>query len=174
MFNSYEELMETVNQRRDDVLSLEVDMNTTFSQEHEDAKSALQKAQALQTITGDQPFLSNNLERLEAEVERTRPPAKPIWIKYKRLPLLEWAALMKSQGMSAIDQYEKVLNKTFIGVFNTPDAPTPLSDDPRLLSSAGDLGILPGGTLHAVVQSFMSWQNAGGNISIHPTKSGQD
>lgn len=174
MFNSYEELMETVNKRRSDLLTLEIDMGGTYSQEHEDAKKALAQAKALKSLTGDQQFLSDNVEALEAKVEETRPATKPIWVKYKRLPLMEWAALMKSQGMSAIDQYEKVLNKTFVGVFNSPDAAEPLSDDPRLLSSVGEMSILSGGAMHAVVQAFMAWQNTGGEISIHPTKSGQD
>jgi hypothetical protein len=94
---------------------------------------------------------------------------------------------MKQGGLDAVDQYEKVLPKTFIGVFGSdpvrPDdlpveaeweAPKPLSTDGSLVSSKGVNGILPGGALHSVVQNFMAWQNSGGEVSIRPTKSGRD
>ena len=174
MFNSYEELMSAVEERRNDVLTLEIDMGGTYSQEHEDAKKELARSEALNTLAGGQEFLSDNLKKLKARVEETRPEQKLIYVKFKRLALMEWAVLMKSQGLTPIDQYEKVLNKTFIGVFASEDAAEPLSDDPRLLSTKSDMSILPGGAMHPVVSAFMSWQNSGGEVNIHPTKSGQD
>lgn len=175
-FNSYEELMQAVQERKKDHLVLEVDMGARYSQEHEDAKAELEQAKALKTLTGDQSFLADNLKELEARVQETQPEQQLIWVKFKRLDLMEWAVLMKQQGMSPIDQYEKVLNKTFVGVYGSEDTDNtePLSDDPRLLSSQGDLGILPGGSLHSVIRAFMSWQNSGGEVTINPTKSGQD
>lgn len=175
MFNTYEELMKAVAERRKDQLVLEVDMASTFSQEHEDAKKELAQANALKTLTGGQPFLADNLAAIEARVAETKPESESIWIRFSRLDLMEWALLIKQANMTPVDQYEKVLNKTFVGVFNSPDdGVEPLSTDPRLLSSKGDLGILPGGAMHKIVQTFMTWQNSGGEVSIRPTKSGRD
>ena len=176
-FSSYEELMAAVEERRQDTLTLEVDLGGTYSQEHEDAKKALQQAQALKMLTGDQQFLSDNLAELEARVAETKPEGKPVWIRFKKLSLMEWAVLVKQQGLTPIDQYEKVLPKTFVGVYGQDpeenENVVPLSSDPGLLSSKGGKGILPGGALHLVVQAFMSWQNSGGDVSISPTKSGR-
>ena len=177
-FSSYEELMEAVEERRQDTLTLEVDLGGTYSQEHEDAKKALQQAQALKMLTGDQQFLSDNLAELEARVAETKPEGKPVWIRFKKLSLMEWAMLVKQQGLTPIDQYEKVLPTTFVGVYGQDpeenENVVPLSSDPGLLSSKDGNGILPGGALHLVVQAFMSWQNSGGDVSIRPTKSGRD
>lgn len=175
MFNNYEELMQAVNDRRQDQLILEVDLGNGYSQEHEEAKAALAQSKAIKSLAGKEGFLSDNIVALEAAVEETRPEQKLIWIRFKRLDLMEWAVLMKTQGMTPLDQYEKVLNKTFVGVYGSPEPDAePLSDDPRLMSSKGDMGILPGGSLHNVIQAFMAWQNAGGEVHIRPTKSGQD
>lgn len=174
MFSSYEELMQAVETRRKDVLTLEVDLGSEYSQEYEDAKKELAQAEALKKLSGDQQFLNDNLETLKARVAELKPEAAPIWVKFKRLDLLEWAALVKTQGLTPIDQYEKCLKKTFIGVFGSEDSEEPLSDDPRLLSTKGDMGILPGGAMNSVVNAFMSWQNSGGEVSIRPTKSGRD
>lgn len=174
MFNSYEELLQAVQERRQDHLVLEIDLGNTYSQEHEDAKKELAQAKAMKTLAGNQEFLTDNIAGLQARVEETKPEPAPVWVKFSRLDLMEWAVLVKQQGLTPIDQYEKVLNKTFVGVYNAPDAEEPLSDDPRLMSTKGDLGILPGGAMHSVVQTFMSWQNSGGDVSIRPTKSGQD
>lgn len=174
MFNSYEELMEAVSARRQDQLILEVDLGGKFSQEHEDAKREYAQAKALKTLTGNQEFLADNLAALEERVAATKPESKPIWVKFNRLPLFQWAVLMK-QPLSPVEQYEKVLADTFAGVFGSDeDDAEPLSMDPALLSSKGDQGILPGGALHQVIQAFMAWQNSGGEVSIRPTKSGQD
>ena len=175
MFNSYEDLVAAVKERQQDHLVLEVDLGATFSQEHEDAKAELTQAKALKSIAGQEGFLSDNVATLETKVRETEPTSQPIWVRFKRLDLMEWALLMKAQNMSPIEQYEKVLNKTFVGVFNGPEKEaTCLTEDPRTLSSSGDLGILSGGSLHNVIQAFMAWQNAGGEVRIHPTKSGQD
>ena len=184
MFNSYEELMQAVEERRSDTLTLEIDLGARYSQEYEDAKMELKKANALKTLTGNQEFLSDNLEALELRVAETKPESRPVWVQYRRLDLGEWALLVKQANLSPIEQYEKVLAKTFVGVFGQdpvePDdypgeweTPKPLSTDAALLSSRGNQGILPGGALHQVVQAFMSWQNSGGEVSIHPTRSGR-
>lgn len=176
MFNSYEDLMQAVEERRQDLLTLEVDMGSRYSQEYEDAKNNLKQAKALKSLAGNQQFLSDNEEQLEARVAELKPSSQPVWIQYKRLSLAEWSVLVKQSNMTPIEQYEKVLPKTFVGVWGKdPDTGAePLSTDGALLSSKGDKGILPGGALHQVVQSFMAWQNSGGEVSIRPTKSGQD
>jgi len=172
-FNSYEELMQAVEERRADVLIIEVDLGAKYSQEYEDAKAELQQAKALKTLTGNKDFLADNLASLEANVAETKPEARPVWIKYSRLQLGEWAMLTKQANLTPVDQYEKVLQKTFVGVFGTDeDDAEPISTDAALVSSKSDKGILPGGTLHGVIQAFMSWQNSGGDVSIRPTKSG--
>jgi len=178
-FNSYEELKAAVEARRKSVLTLEVDLGGTYSQEHEDAKQELQTAKAMRTLAGGQGFLGDNIADLEQRVADTRPETNSVWVQYRQLDLNEWAALVKQQGLSPIEQYEKVLPKTFIGVYGqdpteSEDAIEPLSTDGALLSSKGNQGILPGGALHQVVQAFMSWQNSGGEVTIRPTKSGRD
>ena len=177
-FSSYEELMEAVEERRQDTLTLEIDLGAKYSQEYEDAKNELKQARAMKMITGDQPFLSDNLAALEARVAETKPDGRPIWIRFRKLSLMEWAVLVKQQGLTPIDQYEKVLPKTFVGVYGQDPEEheniAPLSADPSLLSSKSGKGILPGGALHQVVQAFMNWQNSGGEVSIRPTKSGRD
>lgn len=175
MFNSYEELVNAVNERRQEELILEVDMANTYSAEHEEAKKALQVAEGLSQLTGKAEFLSDNMEALRTRVAETRPEAKPIWIRFRRMSLIEWAALTKDQSKTSFEQYETALPKAFIGVYATEDKDHLLSDDYHLLSMNGDKGILPGGAeMQAVVRSFIQWQNAGGEVSIRPTKSGQD
>lgn len=180
-FNSYEELKAAVEERRKSILTLEVDLGGNYSQEHEDAKKELAQAKAMKTVMGGQGFLSDNLEELEQRVTETKPESNSVWVQYRQLDLGEWAALVKQQGLTPVDQYEKVLPKTFIGVYGTDptEAPEgeevkPLSTSGALLSSRGNEGILPGGALHQVVQAFMAWQNSGGEVSIRPTKSGRD
>lgn len=181
MFNSFEELKAAVAERRNDTLTLEIDLGGAYSPEHEAAKKELLQAKTVQQVVGGVGFLGgNNLEALEARVEETRPVTNSVWVRYKRLDLGEWALLVKQASLAPIDQYEKVLIKTFVGVWGQdPDVAEgepevePLSTDPSLLSSKGNNGILPGGALHSVVQSFMSWQNSGGDVTIRPTRSGR-
>lgn len=177
MFNSYEELMSAVEERRDDKLVLEIDLGGTFSQEHEDAKRELAQAQALKTVMAGQSFLGDNVEALKAKVEETKPESKSVWVVFKRLSLASWALLVKQANLTPIEQYEKVLPETFVGVYGADPSDKanpaePLSTNPELLSSKGNNGILPGGALHSVVQAFMAWQNSGGEVTIRPTKSG--
>lgn len=178
MFNSYEELQAAVEKRRKDVLTLEIDLGSEYSPEHEAAKTELQQAKAMKTIMGGQAFLADNLADLEAAVEATKPEPNSVWVRFRRLDLGAWAQLVKQANLTPVDQYEKVLPDTFIGVWGQdPDSATdvaiePLSTDGALLSSKGNQGILPGGALHQVVQSFMAWQNSGGDVNIRPTKSG--
>lgn len=179
-FNSYEELKAAVAERRKDVLTLEIDLGGAYSPEHEAAKTELQQAKAMKTVLGGQSFLGDNLEALEARVLDTKPEPNLVWAQYNRLDLGEWALLVKQQALSPIEQYERVLPNTFIGVYGQDPttagedgvAVEPLSTDGSLMSSKGANGILPGGALHSVVQSFMAWQNSGGDVSIRPTKSG--
>lgn len=178
-FASYEELMQVVEERRQDVLTLEIDLGAVYSQEHEEAKKELANAKALKSLAGEQGFLADNVASLEARVEETRPPARSVWVQFKRLMIGEWAMLTKQANLSPVEQYEKVLPKTFVGVWGVDpvedenrDA-APLSTDPALLSSRGDKNIVTGAMLHQVVQAFMAWQNSSGEISIRPTKSGR-
>jgi len=186
MFNSLEELKAAVEDRRQSILTLEVDLGTQYSVEHEDAKTALAQAKAMQSITGG-GFLGSNLSELEQRVADTKPEPNSIWIQYRKLDLGEWAVIMKQVGGSPLDQYERVLPKTFVALYGQdpvkPEdwdeedgewvAPEPLSTDARLASSKGNDGVLPGGALSSVVQSFMAWQNSGGDVTIRPTKSGR-
>lgn len=174
MINSYEELMSLVDSRRNDRLVLEVELGNAYSSEHEEAKKELAQAKALRSITGEQQFLSDNIEQLEARVAETKPEASSVWVAYRRLDLAGWAALTKQANLSTVDQYEKVLPKTFLGIYNEPEAEVPLSDDYNLVSTKSNKAILFGGAMNAVINAFMSWQNSGGDVSIHPTKSGQD
>jgi len=187
MFNSYEELAAAVEERREAILTLEVPIRTQYSPEYEEAKQELAQAKAMKMATGGGiDFLGNSgkeIERLEARVADLKPEADTVYIQYKRVPLAQWRALTKQAGLDAYDQYEKVLPETFIGVFGqdpSPDVepegwvkPEPLSTDGSLVSSKGDKGILPGNSLLSVVQAFMNWQNAGGDVTIRPTKSGR-
>lgn len=188
MFNSYEELAAAVEERREAILTLEVPIRTPYSPEYEAAKQELQQAKAMKMVTGGGiDFLGNGdnaIARLEERVASLQPQSDVVYIQYKRVPLAEWRALTKQAGLDAYDQYERVLPKTFLGVFGqdpapdeTPEgwvAPEPLSTDGALVSSKGDKGILPGNSLLSVVQAFMNWQNAGGDVTIRPTKSGRD
>jgi len=179
-FSSYEELQAAVEQRRKSVLTLEFEVGNAYSQEHEDAKKELAQAKALKTLTGGQGFLADNLDDLEDLVVLTKPEGNSVWVQYRQLDLGEWALLVKQTGLSPVEQYEKVLPKTFIGVYGTDpteaaegEEVTPLSTDGALMSSKGVKGILSGGALHQVVQAFMTWQNSGGEVTIRPTKSGR-
>jgi hypothetical protein len=180
VFNSYEELVAAVEERRKSILTLEVDLGGNYSVEHEDAKKELNQAKAMKTVIGS-GFLADNMDALQARVAATKPESNSVWVQYRQLDLEEWAALVKGQGMTPLDQYEKVLIKTFIGVYGQDpvddegkpvEGVAPLSTKPALLSSKGTEGILPGGALHQVVQTFMAWQNSGGEVSIRPTRSG--
>lgn len=188
MFNSLDELKAAVEDRRQSVLTLEVDLGAKFSQEHEDAKAALQQARALKQVIGNgNGFLADNEDELEQRVADTRPEGSPVWVQYRKIGLDEWAQLVKQTSAGPVDQYEKVLAQTFIGVFGSDpvrpedlpegeawEAPEPLTTEARYLSSRGPDGILPGGSLTSVVSAFMAWQNSGGEVSIRPTKSGRD
>jgi hypothetical protein len=184
-FATYEELKAAVEARRKSVLTLEVDLGGTYSQEHEDAKKELATAKGMKALTGGAGFLGDNIAELEQRVADTRPETQSIWIQFSQLTLDEWGKLLKQANLTAFDQYERVLPQTFIGVFGEdpdPDekpegweAPKPLTTDARSVSTRGGAdALLPGGSLHSVVQAFMSWQNSGGEVSIRPTKSGRD
>jgi hypothetical protein len=189
VFSSIEELYAAVEERRKEVLTLEVDLGTRYSPEHEEAKAELARAKAMKSVIGGNGFLGDNTAELEQRVEDTRPEARAVWIQFEKLDLNEWAALMKQAAANPVDQYERVLSKTFKGVFGQdpvkPEewdelengewvAPEPLTTDPLSVSSKGGAkSILPGGALHSVVQNFMAWQNSGGDVSIRPTKSGR-
>lgn len=189
VFASYEELKAAVAKRRAEILTLEVDLGSTYSPEYEAAKAELQQAKAMKAVTGG-GFLGDPTAALEARVAELRPEAQLVWVQYSKLDLGEWRTLLKQAGNDMIDQYERVLPKTFVGVFGVdpvkPDdwdekhpgeewvKPDPLTEDARTVSSKGEEGILPGGSLASVVQNFIAWQNSGGEVSIRPTKSGRD
>ncbi|QKN87716.1 tail assembly chaperone [Microbacterium phage Ixel] len=186
-FSSYEELKAAVAKRRAEILTLEVDLGSDYSPEYEEAKQELANAKAMKAVTGG-GFLGDPVAALEQRVADLKPEANAVWIQYRKLDLGEWATLLKQAGGNMIDQYEKVLPKTFVGVYGQdpvkpedwdethPDEawvqPEPLSTNGALLSTKGNEGILPGGALHSVVQNFMAWQNSGGDVTIRPTKSG--
>lgn len=176
-FTTYEELMAAVEERRKDTLTLEVDLGSAYSVEHEDAKRELAQAKGVRMLTGGQGFLADNVEELEAKVAATKPPARSVWLRFARISLADWALLMKQSQVSPVDQYEKVLPKVFVGLYGqdpdeTPEGEecVPLSTDSKLVSMTGDNGILPGGALHQVIQTFMAWQNTGGEVTIRPTR----
>lgn len=188
VFATYEDLAAAVAKRRAEILTLEVDLGTDYSPEYEQAKNELAQAKAMKLATGG-GFLGDNVAPLEARVAELKPEPHAVFLQYMKLELGEWRTLLKQAGADSIDQYEKVLSKTFKGVFGTdpvkPDdweethpneewvKPSPLSEDPRLVSTLGDDGILPGGSLSSVVQNFIAWQNSGGDVTIRPTKSGR-
>lgn len=189
VFTSYEELAAAVAKRRAEILTLEVDLGSDYSPEYEQAKNDLAQAKAMKLATGG-GFLGDNIAPLEARVAELKPEAQAVFLQYSKLDLGEWRTLLKQAGADSIDQYEKVLPKTFKGVYGQdpvkPDdwdethegeewvKPEPLSTDARLVSTKGDDGILPGGALSSVVQNFIAWQNSGGDVNIRPTKSGRD
>ena len=173
MINSYEELLAVADKRREETLTIEVDMGAVYSQPHEDAKRELKQAEALSKLSGE-GFLSDNIEKLKERVAETRPEANSVWLRFRRLDISTWALLMKQNMSGAVEQYEKLLPKVFIGVFNDPEAEEALTTDYKVVSTSNPKSILPGGVLNAVIQNFMAWQNSGGEVSIHPTNSGQD
>jgi hypothetical protein len=171
-FANYEELKAAVEARRAETLTLEVDVATPFSQEHEDAKRELQEAKAMKAITGG-GFLGDNVAALEERVASTRPASASIFLRYKKLDLVEWSNLMKKAGLQPMDQYEETLPQTFVGLYGQhPDSGTeeqpvePFTTDPTVASSRHANGLLPGGALHGVVQTYLNWQNSGGEVTI--------
>lgn len=182
VFNTLEELKASVESRRASVLTIEIDMGAAYSPEHEDAKKKLALAEGMQALSGGQGFLADNLASLKQRVADTRPEHSSVWAQYRRIPLDEWALLIKTQGLTAEDQYERVLPKTFIAVYgqdpvdddgNPVEGVEPLSTDASLMSSRSPNTILPGGGLSSVVTAFMAWQNSGGDVTIRPTRSGR-
>lgn len=171
MFSTYEELLQAVEERRQEVLTIEVELGAPYSQEYEDAKAELKQAEAIKMMSGQTEFMSDNLDTLHAKVDSLRPESPSVFVKFRKLSVADWALLLKQAIPNPIDQYEKVLPKTFVGVFASEDAEQPLTEDYHAVSSKGNGSILPGGTLHALIQSFMAWQNSGGEVSIRPTKS---
>jgi hypothetical protein len=188
-FSSYEELMGAVEERREEILTLELDLGAKYSPEHEQAKKELAEAQAMTKLAG-QPFLGDNIDALKARVAETKPEERLAYVQYKKLPLGEWEALTKA-NLTPIEQYERVLPKVFIGVFGTDPVqpedwdethpgeewvkPEPLITDAISVSvRGGNKSILAGSNMHPVVQSFMAWQNSSGEVTIRPTKSGRD
>lgn len=171
MFNTYEELMATVEERRADTLTMEVDLGSgEYSPEYEEAKKSLASAEAMAKL--GEAFLgrSGDLDELRAKVDSLRPARQVVWLRYTRIPLKEWALLIKQKSLPVIEQYEKVLASTFVGIYGSPDADTPLTSDPVLVGTSNK-SILNGGTLLAVINTFMEWQNSGGSVTINPTKS---
>lgn len=177
MINSYEDLIAVAEKRRDETLTIEVDMGAVYSPDHEAAKKELKQAEVMGQLSGGNGgFLSDNLDKLKERVAETRPSPNLIYVRYKRLDVATWSMLMKQAkaNTNVIDQYEKVLPKVFVGIFNDPEAEEPLTDDHKLVSTLDNSSILPGGVIQSVINNFMTWQNSGGEVTIHPTNSGHD
>lgn len=188
VFTTYEDLAAAAAKRREEILTLEVDLGSDYSPEYEQAKNELAQAKAMKLATGG-GFLGDNIAPLEARVAELKPESHPVFLRYSKLSLGEWRTLLKQAGSDSIDQYEKVLSKTFCGVFGQDPVkpedwdeahegeewvkPEPLSTDSRLVSTLSGDSILPGGSLSSVVQNFIAWQNSGGDVTIRPTKSGR-
>lgn len=186
-FNSLEELKAAVADRRQAILTLEIDLGGAYSEEHEQAKQDLAKAEGMKLLTGGQGFLGDNIEQLKQRVADTKPETPSVWIQFSKLDLGEWRAVTKQVTLDQFDQYERVLPKTFIGLYGEDPAPDedqkpegwvkpePLTTDARSVSSrGGDDLLLPTGSVNSVIQNFMVWQNSGGDVTIRPTKSGRD
>lgn len=184
-FSSLEELKAAVADRRQAILTLEVDLGGSYSEEHEQAKQDLAKAEGMQLLTGGQGFLGDNIEQLRQRVAETKPETPSVWVQFSKLDLGEWRAITKQVTLDQFDQYERVLPKTFVGLYGEDPAPDekpegwvkpePLTTDARSVSSrSGDDLLLPTGSLAPVIQNFMVWQNSGGDVTIRPTKSGRD
>ncbi|QXO14486.1 tail assembly chaperone [Microbacterium phage Jenos] len=187
-FSSIEELMQAVEDRRQEILTLEVDLGAKYSPEFEAAKQELQQAKALSAVAGG--FLNDNIQALEDKVEALRPARKSIWVQYSKLELAEWGMLMKQTNLTPLEQYEKVLPKVFLGLYGqdpvkpedwdeTHDEewvkPEPLLTTGASVSSkGGPQAVVAGAQLHSLVSAFMSWQNSSGDVTIRPTKSGRD
>lgn len=172
MVESYEDLMNLVENRRNDHLIIEVSLGAPYSQEHEDAKAELQKAEAMRSIIGEEGFLSDDVSGLKKRVEDTKPEGESIWVKYKRLDLKLWTRLVSGLGaMKPIDQYVKVLPNTFEGVYSSPEAEdgSLISDKASLVDPTSNDCILSGNMVMSLVGAFMGWQNSGGDVSIRPT-----
>jgi len=187
-FSSYEELMQVVEERRADILTLEVDLGSKYSPEYEAAKQEVLQAKAMSTIAGG--FLADNIQQLEDKAEALKPQERLVWVQYTKLELAEWGLLMKQSNLSPLEQYEKVLPKVFIGLYGQDPVkpedwdetnpgeewvkPEPLTTSGASVSSkGGPLAVIGGGQLHNLVSSFMSWQNSSGDVTIRPTKSGR-
>lgn len=191
-FNNLEELKAAVADRRKAVLTLEIDLGGSYSEEHEKAKEDLRKAEGMALLLSQGNgggFLNSesNIERLKQHVADTKPETPAIWVQFSKLDLEEWRALTKRVSLDQFEQYEQVLGKTFIGLYGEDPAPDeaekpegwvkpePLTTNPLSVSSRGGAeALLPGGSLASVVQNFMVWQNSGGDVTIRPTKSGRD
>lgn len=189
VFNNLDELKAAVEDRRQAVLTLEIDLGGTYSAEHERAKEELAKAEGMALLLqqGGGTFLNggeSQIDRLRQRVADTKPETPSIWVQFKKLDLEEWRNITKRVSLDQIEQYEQVLSKTFIGLFGEDPAPEekpegwvppePLTTNPISVSSRGGAeALLPGGSLASVVQNFMVWQNSGGDVTIRPTKSGR-
>ena len=73
MFSTYEELLQAVEERRQEVLTIEVELGAPYSQEYEDAKAELKQAEAIKMMSGQTEFMSDNLDVLHAKVDSLRP-----------------------------------------------------------------------------------------------------
>lgn len=173
--NSYDDLVNLVEKRRQETLTLDIDLGSNYSPEYEKAKEELEQAKVLQKLTGTQQFMNDNVVELENKVTRLKPEPNIIHVKFRRLGLARWTAIMKKPVGNAIDQFIKVLPETFIGIFTDLDEEAePLSTDYKLVDPNDSKCVLPGGAIQPLIQSFMNWQNSGGEISFHPTKLGHD
>ncbi len=181
MFTSYEQLKAKVEERRQSILTLEIEVGADYSQEHEDAKKELAKAEGMTLLAGGQQFLGDNVDKLRARVAETKPPTDSIWVQFSRISLEEFQKLTSASNLTPIDQYERVLPKTFIGLFGQDPVEAaekgepvePLTKEAYTVSSRHPDAVISGPGLQPVIAAFMAWQNSSGDVSIRPTKSGR-
>ena len=164
MFTSFDELKKAVEERRQDTLTLELDMSGEYCQAYEDAKSDLQTAKLLKAATGVE-FMGDTTPE---QIDGMRPNSQPVWLKFRRLPVAKWSLLVKSaQQMDALAQYESILPEIFLGVWGDPDADQPLTTDPKHVGTGKD-SVLSGSQLVQVMQAVLKWQNSGGDVVVNP------
>ena len=166
MFTTFEELKKAAAERRQDTLTLELDMSGEYCQEYEDAKTDLQASKLLSAATGVE-FMGDTTPE---QIAGMRPNSQPVWLKFKRLPVAKWSLLVKSaQQMDALAQYENILPEIFLGIWGDPDADQPLTTEPKHVGTSKD-SVLSGSQLVQVVQAVLKWQNSGGDVVVNPTR----
>ena len=163
MITSYEQLKGIIEERRQDILVLEVDISGAYSPEYEKAKQEVQQAQVISSLVG-----GDFLAPPKSQLDSLKPVGDPIWLKFRRLPLQAWKSLTKRGNINALDQYESILPDTFIGLYGDP-AGEPLTTDYHHVGT-GDESLLTGSMLMQVMQAMLQWQNSGGEISVNPQK----
>lgn len=169
MINTFDELLERVEQGRNAVLTLELEVGAPYSKEYEDAKKQVEQARALELLAGDnKAFLGGSLDELVAKAEALKPKADIVELKFRKVSLNDWNKLLREPG-EALEQYNTLAKKTFIGVF-AEGGEEPLSTDSALVRPESAKCIVPPGAISPLVQAFLEWQSSGGAVEVRPTK----